>query len=130
MKECDNDSFAIISAFHIVEHLPFEVLMQLIAQMYRVLRPEGMIILETPNPENILVGSCSFYTDPTHRNPIPPSSLEFLVKYHNFSSTTIHRLHPLFPSPLREEKLSREIALLEESVCKAQDYSVIGYKHV
>src|SRR5690606_12775248 len=65
-----DESCAAISAFHIVEHLPFDVLFAIIEQAWRVLAPGGMLIMETPNPENVLVGSHTFYHDFSHRNPV------------------------------------------------------------
>lgn len=67
-----DDSQAIVSGFHLVEHIPFQVLLQLVAEALRVLKPGGLLILETPNPENIIVGATNFYIDPTHHRPIPP----------------------------------------------------------
>ncbi|HQX08530.1 MAG TPA: methyltransferase domain-containing protein, partial [Zoogloea sp.] len=77
------DDFALaITAFHLMEHLPFSVRLALVAECARVLKPGGLLILETPNPENIWVGTHTFYHDPTHSQPLTPDSLEFLVNYH------------------------------------------------
>jgi O-antigen chain-terminating methyltransferase len=77
---------------HLVEHLPIEVLIDLIDQSYRVLLPDGVIAFETPNPENVLVGSHYFYMDPTHRNPLPPTLLQWLVEARGFVETRVDRL--------------------------------------
>ncbi|MEO7651593.1 MAG: methyltransferase domain-containing protein, partial [Bryobacteraceae bacterium] len=47
----------IVTAFHVVEHLPFPVLIRFLDEVNRVLSPGGMAIFETPNPDNVLVGS-------------------------------------------------------------------------
>ena len=60
-----DQSLIALTGFHIAEHLPFEVLQQLVMHTLRVLKPGGLLILETPNPENVSVGTCSFYMDPT-----------------------------------------------------------------
>ncbi len=65
LKSLESNSISIVTGFHIVEHLPFKLLIELFDESYRVLRDGGLIIFETPNPENILVASCSFYTDRT-----------------------------------------------------------------
>src|SRR5262245_36195976 len=38
-----------VTAFHMVEHLSLQTLMELLAQARRVLKPGGLLILETPN---------------------------------------------------------------------------------
>lgn len=93
-------SQALVSGFHIIEHLPFEQLFQLIEQAWRVLAPGGRLILETPNPENVLVGSHTFYHDFSHRHPITPTALGFLVGYHGFADIQWRRLHP-YPESAR-----------------------------
>ncbi len=42
------------------------------------------MIFETPNPENLVVGSNYFYLDPTHRHPLPTELMEFLLKNRGF----------------------------------------------
>src|SRR5262249_31917377 len=59
-----------ITGFHIIEHVPLEILINVLDETVRVLKPGGLAIFETPNPQNILVGSCNFYIDPTHRRPL------------------------------------------------------------
>ncbi|GHU38698.1 hypothetical protein AGMMS50256_38160 [Betaproteobacteria bacterium] len=49
-----------------VEHIGFDQLQSLISNALRVLKPGGLLIMETPNPENIVVGTTDFYRDPTH----------------------------------------------------------------
>ena len=93
LQELPNASLHIISGFHIAEHLPFEQLIELIHQALRVLSPGGLLILETPNSENINVATSSFYLDPTHRNPIPAQLLSFLMTYSGFAFTTELRLN-------------------------------------
>ncbi|MHB1975285.1 MAG: hypothetical protein ACYCR4_13545, partial [Acidimicrobiales bacterium] len=43
-------------------------------------------------PENIVVGASSFYLDPTHRRPIPPALLAFLVGARGFGEVEVRRL--------------------------------------
>jgi O-antigen chain-terminating methyltransferase len=81
-----------ITSMHLVEHLPFETLIELIDQAHRVLKPGGVLVLETPNPENVNVGAHWFYLDPTHRNPLPPAMLQWLVQERGFSAVEIRRL--------------------------------------
>lgn len=87
-----NESASVISAFHVAEHISFEQLQSLVTQALRVLKPGGLLILETPNPENLVVATCSFYLDPTHERPIPPLLLSFLAEHAGFARVKTLRL--------------------------------------
>lgn len=86
------ESQMLVTAFHLAEHLPFERLHMLVQEALRVLKPGGVLILETPNPENITVGTTTFYIDPTHQRPIPPPLLSFVATYHGFEKVRILKL--------------------------------------
>ena len=88
----EDESQLVVSAFHVVEHISFDQLQNLVQEAHRVLKPGGLLIMETPNPENIMVATCSFYLDPTHTRPIPPDLLLFLTEFCNFSRSKILRL--------------------------------------
>ena len=92
LKALPDESQVIVSGFHIAEHIDISNLGLLIQQAHRVLKPAGMLILETPNPENITVGTVNFYLDPTHQKPIPPELLSFLPQYYGFTKVKIVRL--------------------------------------
>jgi len=92
LQEQSDASLAVVSGFHLAEHIPFEVLQSLMSESLRVLKPAGLLILETPNPENIVVGTANFYLDPTHRQPIPPLLLSFLAEYCGFARVKVIRL--------------------------------------
>lgn len=79
-----SQSINVISAFHVAEHLSFDNLFNLIQESYRILTPGGLLILETPNSENLLVGTSTFYIDPTHNRPIPEALLSFTAEYAGF----------------------------------------------
>lgn len=127
INSLESASLHILTAFHLVEHLPFPVLMTLVNEAYRALKPGGILILETPNPENILVGSQYFYIDPTHRNPIPPAALQFIVQYKGFASLEVKRLPNDFKveyNMTTDESLNSIIKHFTASM----DYSIIAYK--
>jgi SAM-dependent methyltransferase len=92
LKECADESQAVVSGFHLAEHIPFDVLQTLVSESLRILKPGGILILETPNPENIVVGTANFYLDPTHKQPIPPLLLSFLAEHLGFAQVKVIRL--------------------------------------
>lgn len=124
LREAAPESIDIISAFHVVEHIPFDDLRTLAREAMRVLTPGGLLILETPNPENLSVGSSSFYMDPSHERPIPPLLLDFVVEHSGFQRTKILRLQE---SPALHH--SPDIELLQVLAGVSPDYSVVGQKN-
>lgn len=90
-----SESLGAVSALHVVEHLPFEVLVRTLDEALRVLRPGGLLILETPDPANIMVATSSFWLDPSHLRPIPADLLAFTVRSRGFEAVEIERLHPV-----------------------------------
>lgn len=118
-----DSSLSVVSGFHIVEHLPFHSLQTLVAEALRVLQPGGLLILETPNPENLKVSTHTFHLDPTHQKPIPPSLLEFMTEYYGFSRSKILRLQE--PSDIFE---ARPLTIGDVYGATSPDYSVVAQK--
>lgn len=135
LKAQPDSSLAAITSMHMVEHIPHPVVLRLLDEALRVLRPGGVLILETPNPENLLVGSCLFYMDPTHLHPIPPSLLQWTVQARGFEQVTVERLSehrgssnltPVSDKVPGAEQINQLIAWFTV----AQDYAVIGKKPI
>ena len=113
----------IISAFHVVEHVTFEQLQSMVSQALRVLKPGGLLIMETPNPENIVVGTRDFYLDPTHERPIPPKLLSFLPEFYGFARTKVIRLQEA------KDLAERANLTLQDVLSGASpDYAVVAQK--
>lgn len=123
LNALEDESASIVSAFHLVEHIPFDVLRTLVSEAHRVLKPGGLLIMETPNPENITVGTSSFYLDPTHTRPIPPGLLTFIPKYYGFLNTHVLRLQE---STALRQKVS--LTLSDVLGGASPDYAVITQK--
>ena len=121
-------SIGVVTAFHLVEHLLLGDAIKLMDAAMRVLKPGGVIILETPNPENMLVGSCNFYYDPTHRNPIPPKLLKFQLESRGFCRVEIIPLHPYDENAKISGDNSEIASRFNKYLYGPQDYAVIGYK--
>lgn len=124
LKDLPDESLLTICAFHVVEHLPFEQLQELVKEAQRVLKPGGLLIMETPNPENLMVGATEFYLDPTHVKPIPPLLLVFLTEYYGYKKIKLLRLnepnHNIVPHVLNLSDVFRGVS---------PDYAVIGQKN-
>lgn len=123
LKSLPDQSQVIISGFHIIEHIAFSDLRVLVQEAFRVLKPAGLLILETPNPENIVVSSTSFHLDPSHIKPIPPQLLAFLAEYYGFHKNKILRLQETLNPPVN--KLPNLFHVLYGV---SPDYSVVAQK--
>ena len=119
-------SLGAVTGFHIVEHLPFKVMVRIMDEALRVLVPKGLIIFETPNPANILTASRYFYVDPTHRNPLPGEMMAMIAEARGFVDAEVVELHPMtarFPGADRELT-----AALDRIFHGPQDYALIARK--
>lgn len=126
LRSLPDSSVGALTGLHIIEHLPFETLIKLLDETTRVLKAGGIAIFETPNPENILVGSCSFYLDPTHRKPLPSPMMKFMAEARGLSRVEILNLHPV--SEAKKLSGSDVADRFNEYFYGPQDYAVIGYK--
>ncbi|CUA83318.1 Methyltransferase domain [Gulbenkiania indica] len=126
LRRLPDASLGAVTGFHIIEHVPFETLYGLFEEARRVLVPGGMILFETPNPENVLVGSHTFYHDFSHRNPVTPTSVSFLARYHGFERVEVERYNP-YPESAKvpgDDPLTERV---NGHLCGPQDYALIGY---
>jgi O-antigen chain-terminating methyltransferase len=124
LKSLPTDSLSIVSGFHIAEHLSLGDLESLIKEALRVLKPAGLLILEAPNTENLVVGTSSFYLDPTHQRPLPSALLSFLVGYLGFARSKVLGVQESVP--LREEHGPTSLFAVLSGV--SPDYAVIAQK--
>ncbi|MFZ6768251.1 class I SAM-dependent methyltransferase [Undibacterium sp. Di26W] len=127
LREQEAGSIGAVTGFQIIEHLPFEQLIALFDAARHALCPGGVIIFETPNPENLKVGACNFYFDPTHLHPIVPQVAEFMARQRGFAHAEILRLHPYPDDHLLHGGTAVE-AVINKELFGAQDYAVIGRK--
>jgi SAM-dependent methyltransferase len=93
LRSREDSSIDVITSMHLLEHLPFAKVTDLLREIKRTLAPDGLLILETPNPQNLSVGAFTFHLDPTHNKPLPAELLRFLVERSGFVNPTIMPLH-------------------------------------
>lgn len=127
LRRQSEGSLAAVTGFHIIEHLPFEFLLALLDAALLALRPDGLLIFETPNPENLVVGACNFYYDPTHLKPIVPVVAEFMARQRGFAHAEILRLHP-YPESHRLPEDSELAKRFNDALYGPQDYALLAWK--
>ena len=122
------DSLGGVSGFHIIEHLPFAYLIDLIDEAVRVLKPGGIVIFETPNPANVLVATEYFYFDPTHRNPLPSLLMRFVAEQRGLCRVEVLELNP-WPEAFHLREPGSVVAeRFNQLFYGPQEYAIIGWK--
>lgn len=93
LRSLKANNIGVITSFHIIEHVPLNIMIALLDETSRVLKPNGVAIFETPNPEKLLVGACYFYFNMTHIKPLVLDSVKSLVMERGFKQVFIKRIN-------------------------------------
>ncbi|ATM98096.1 Methyltransferase type 11 [Yersinia frederiksenii ATCC 33641] len=123
LQSLDDNSVSLVSSFHLVEHIGFENVKLLVQEALRILKPGGLLIIETPNCENIIVSTNTFYLDPTHIMPIPNKLLSFLTNYFGFKRSKVIRLQGRTDITTPES-----LQLIDIFTVVGQDYGLVAQK--
>lgn len=124
LRTLPDSTLQAVTAFHFVEHLSLEQLVDFLTELRRTLKPGGLLIIETPNPKNLVVGACNFYSDPTHQRPLFPESLEFIFRHLGFENNRVQYLHPVDGSPFTARDAASQA--LHSWFFSARDYAIIA----
>ena len=122
LKKSKNSTYDFITAFHLIEHFNYKNINILLKECFRVLTHNGILILETPNPENFFVSSLGFYNDYTHKTKLPPDLLQFYAKQKGFELSEIYRINGMKKVDIKKTELVK--LLYEYSL----DYTLIAQK--
>ncbi len=89
-----------IFSAQVIEHLSPAVLNRLVDTAYAKLAPGGVLILETINPTSIHALVHAYYMDMSHRSPVHPEALRFLMEAAGFDSVEV-----VFSGNIQSERL-------------------------
>lgn len=108
LRRQELESWDVISSFHMVEHLELEELVEFFDLCKNALKPNGLLILVTPNPKNILVATETFHMDPTHKKVIPLELLQFYMREWGLEviDTISHFPMSYFPMEYKDDPVS------------------------
>jgi 2-polyprenyl-3-methyl-5-hydroxy-6-metoxy-1,4-benzoquinol methylase len=84
LKNEEENVYDYVTLIHIVEHIQPVELRKILNKVYDVLKPNGKIIIETPNTQSIFTLSRYYYMDSTHKRPKHPSLLKFVIEQIGF----------------------------------------------
>ncbi len=125
----------------VAEHIPLGTLDRVLSEAFRVIEPDGRLIIETLNPTTLNIFMGPYWADPGHRQPIHPWTLcvmtqtrgfmENLVEYS--ASPPAESLLPLLdlddaPDALRPtlKHLNRVITQVNDSLYGPGHYAVVA----
>ena len=98
-----DESIGGLFSSQVVEHLEAAYLQRLLDEAHRALRPDSRIVLETLNPACWMAFFSAYVRDFTHRHPLHPETLSYLLRSSGFVDIKV-----VYRSPLPEAaKLQR-----------------------
>ncbi len=110
---------------HVVEHLAPEFLPGVIRAAAAKLRKDGLLVIETPNPECLATFALHFYLDPTHVRPVPAGLLMFYMQESGLGRIEVHQLSPAAGAAPSLASLPEDF---REAFFGGMDYAIIGRK--
>jgi O-antigen chain-terminating methyltransferase len=137
------ESLGGVVSFHVIEHLPPAALDRLIRLAWRALRPEGVLVLETPSPLSVVAAARNFWLDPTHLRPVHPEALRLALQMAGFDRVDRIDRQPFaaedrLPSidleglaegeRLLADRVNRLRDRLDELLYGYQDYGMVAHK--
>ena len=94
LENLPEESLDGIFCSQVVEHIPPERLPEMIKLAASRLQRNGVIAIETPNPECLAIFATHFYLDPTHQRPVPHPLLAFYLEEFGVGNIEVRRLSP------------------------------------
>jgi 2-polyprenyl-3-methyl-5-hydroxy-6-metoxy-1,4-benzoquinol methylase len=107
----------------VVEHLAADRLPEMIRLCASRLRPNGVIAIETPNPECLAIFATHFYLDPTHQRPVPHPLLAFYFEEFGVGNIEVRKLSPAVDSMPAIKSLPEDF---REAFFGGLDYAIMG----
>lgn len=124
-------SLGVVHASHVVEHLTTSPFIALLTQSHRVLRDGGLLVIETPNAQSLMMSGSEFWKDPSHIAPRHPASIIIIARELGFAVDSVRTIHPfeesakLTLSEDHPDDLLRLVDRLNEILFANQDLRVV-----
>ena len=89
LRTLADESLGGLFSAQVVEHLEADYLMRMLADAHRALRPGSRVVLETINPASWTAFFSAYVRDVTHRHPLHPDTLAYLLRASGFVGVSI-----------------------------------------
>lgn len=133
-----DDSLGGIFAAHVIEHVASQDLVLLCKNALRVVKKGGYVIFETPNPMCLSIYTDAFYIDPSHRRPVHPLYIEYIMRMVGFEDVKIvyidkSRAGDGIPEIKGEgienlDEVNEAIKKMSDKIYGCQDFAVVARK--
>ena len=124
LRALADESIGGLFSAQVVEHLEADYLMQVLGNAQRALRPGSRIVLETINPASWTAFFSAYVRDITHRHPLHPETLAYLLRASGFVDVTIVYRAPV-PDAAKLQRAAVDPALAAtpagKAVCRLAD---------
>jgi len=122
------ETYDFIHMSHVIEHIPKYSLLWVVDSLYRALKPNGVLMLRTPNME----GPCptsSLYVTLAHEYGFTSGNLESLLDICGFDEIRFHKLS--LPNPNLKQRVGRLLRwpFLKSSQIKHRLFGVGEHGH-
>jgi O-antigen chain-terminating methyltransferase len=125
-----------IFSSQVIEHLAPAALKRLVELAHAKLAPAGILLLETVNPTSVFALVQVYFLDLTHRMPVHPQALRFLMEAAGFAEVEIRpsaalgeeRLQNVPGADATATLLNRNIDRLNDLLYAPTNYAAVGRK--
>lgn len=132
IQRLEDSSLGGVFAGQVVEHMPSAELNRWMQQVFRVLKPGGIVVFETINTSSPFALTSHFFKDPTHQLPRHPDTYRFITEIAGFDGVTVTlrspvdanvkpRIPPL-PDDLKNVSVDPVIRKLRQALEQTIDY--------
>jgi SAM-dependent methyltransferase len=129
-----DNSLGGVAMIQVIEHLTRQQVVDVVAIAGQKVRPGGVVVVETVNPQSLYTFAHSFYVDPTHSTPVHPAYLKFVFEQAGWGPVHLRwRTPPPEDDVLQEEAgagdaAAANIGRLNQLLFAPQDYAIVAYR--
>jgi O-antigen chain-terminating methyltransferase len=126
LNSISDESLCALTAFQVVEHLTPDQIWQFVQTALIKLKPGGVIILETVNPDSLFALK-NFYLDLSHQKPVASPTLQFLLEAAGFKEVKV-KFSSSVPEEIQLKGHDEATNKINDLLFGYQDYAVLGWR--
>jgi 2-polyprenyl-3-methyl-5-hydroxy-6-metoxy-1,4-benzoquinol methylase len=138
LNSLSDNSLDGIFAAQVIEHLEPDWLVKFVQLSYEKLKANGVFLVETVNLQTLLTFSNQFYMDLSHKKPVHPLTLQFIMESEGFNKTKFIYTSPCTSSMIPDlyiegsnnnlQEFNQAINRLNKLLYGPQDYAIVCVK--